>query len=176
METKEYIYFLCDLLTIDFPNVHIKENGKYINLHGDEIPPFPAKDTAMATAYPKENKILVNMDAFHDGLEYIVIAHEMRHIYQWAAVQEKLESKRIIKLWEDNFKHYLDSSNDGYENQPLEIDANAFAYIIIKTLFDREITVRCDAKRLNKRIKELLIDFSREEIIESYTYSKLQAS
>lgn len=153
METKEYIYFLCDLLTIDIPDIRIKEDG------------------AMATSYPKENRICINKDSFHDGLEYIVIAHEMRHIYQWVAVQEKLEPKRIIKLWEDNFEHYLDSSHTGYENQPLEIDANAFAYIIIKTLFNREITVRCDAKRLNKRIRELLLDFSREEIIESYTYA-----
>ena len=110
------------------------------------------------------------MDAFNNDIEYIVLTHEMRHIYQWIAINNKLESKRLIKLWKNNFNNYLSSENDGYTNQPLEIDANAFTYIVMLALFNREITVKCNQKLLNKRIKELTLDFSKDEILDSYNY------
>lgn len=79
-------------------------------------------------------------------------------------------SKRLIKLWKNNFNNYLSSENDGYTNQPLEVDANAFTYIVMLVLFNREITVKCNQKLLNKRIKELTLDFSKDEILDSYNY------
>lgn len=170
MNVKKYIMFLCDLLVIDVPTVQIKENNKYYDLNGHEVDPFKIRNTAMATSYPKENKILVNIDSFSDGIEYIVLTHEIRHIYQWIAINDKLESKRLIKLWKNNFDNYLSSENDGYTNQPLEVDANAFTYIVMLALFNREITVKCNQKLLNKRIKELTLDFSKDEILDSYNY------
>lgn len=170
MDVKKYMLFLCDLLVIDMPVVHIKQNNKYHDMNGNKVEQFTIRDTAMATAYPKENKILINMDAFNNDIEYIVLTHEMRHIYQWTAINNKLESKRLIKLWKNNFNNYLSSENDGYTNQPLEIDANAFTYIVMLALFNREITVKCNQKLLSKRIKELMLDFSKDEILDSYNY------
>ncbi len=68
-----------------------------------------------------------------------VIAHESRHGYQWHAVlnSDKVPAdvREKVAIWRDNFAHYKTPAVHGYKayyNQPVEVDARAFADEIVK--------------------------------------------
>ena len=89
----------------------------------------------------------------YDGAEYsqafdeIVLSlihtviHELRHAVQHKAIKEKgfwgIEDARV-EAWEYNFRHYILSSVNfkAYGNQPVEIDANAFANETLRGVYD----------------------------------------
>ena len=162
LDFKTYIDFLCDLLTIDKPTILYKQTGV-----------FTMPKTAGMRSFPTENTILVNLSVYTDGLEYVAITHEMRHIYQYQVVSQfltDLESKSTIREWRKGFKNYKDSTHEHYENQSLEVDANAFAWYITKVLTGREIVVNCDRHALARRIRQIASDMPAEEVLEVYSY------
>jgi hypothetical protein len=68
-----------------------------------------------------------------------VIAHETRHGYQWHAVTNPTlvpsDVREKVGIWRDNFLNYKTPSIHGYRayyNQPIEVDARAFAETIVK--------------------------------------------
>ncbi len=68
-----------------------------------------------------------------------VIAHESRHGYQWYAVNnsEKVPAdvRAKLEIWRHNFANYKTPAVHGYKayyNQPIEVDARAFAEEIVK--------------------------------------------
>ena len=162
LEFETYIDFLCDLLTIDKPTILYEQTDI-----------FTMPKTAGMRSFPAENTILVNLSIYKDGLEYVAITHEMRHIYQYQVVSQfltDLESKSTIREWRKGFNNYKDSTHEHYENQSLEVDANAFAWYITKVLTGREIVVNCDRHALARRIRQIASDMPADEILEVYSY------
>lgn len=160
LDFDTYIDFLCDLLTIDKPKILYEQTDI-----------FTMPKTAGMRSFPTENTILVNLSVYTDGLEYVAITHEMRHIYQYQVVSQfltDLESKSTIREWRKGFKNYKDSTHEHYENQSLEVDANAFAWYITKVLTGREIVVNCDKRLLAKRINSISRDMPVEEVQDVY--------
>lgn len=69
-----------------------------------------------------------NWDSY-DLLE--TVSHELRHAYQHEAVDNPTKftvSQETIDTWNDNFKHYISSSDNyqAYRDQPVEVDARDF--------------------------------------------------
>lgn len=170
MNLKQYIDFLCDLLAIDIPKVQIHQNNKYMDIDGNICNHFTLKKTSIATAYPTENLICIDMDRANNDLIYAIIAHELRHIYQYQAVQNPSWKEELSSVWELEFATYEDSSHDDYENQSIEIDAWAFSKLIFNFIFRKDFTVHCNRNALDIRLQELTIDFPRDDIIDSYEF------
>ncbi len=68
-----------------------------------------------------------------------VIAHESRHGYQWHAVLNPnavpADVREKVSIWRDNFANYKTPARHGYKayyNQPVEVDARAFAEKIVQ--------------------------------------------
>lgn len=104
---------------------------------------------------------------------YFLMAHEARHIYQYVMTERYRKNKplnepiKIICAWISNQSNYIrDKGSDTtirYRNQPLEIDANAFAsFFVIKT-YNLKAT-------FSKNVEELE-ETRLYEIAEFYGYS-----
>lgn len=171
MEIKKYILFLCDLLVIDQPRIFIKENGKFKDIDDQSAKPFTLKGSAAATTIVEENEIYIDMDVINKSMLYPILAHELRHIYQYQSVMHPSWVEPMAETWKEEIMHYNASNIKGYENQSIEIDANAFSKLIINVVFKKDFEVNCDQKLLKKRIQELMNDFGYEEIKECYEYS-----
>ena len=147
---NDYISFLCTLLNIKIPKVYFKEDGKVYDLKNKPVNKelFQVKDTSICTSYPKENVICVNLDACKDrSLVYIYLAHEIRHLYQYACVYKKNQKvffmdEKIASIWKKEFESYKDSQNENYENQEIEKDANLFANFIAIVIFKRVLNIK----------------------------------
>ncbi len=68
-----------------------------------------------------------------------VIAHESRHGYQWHAVLNPAsvpdDVRANVETWRNNFANYKSPAIHGYRayyNQPVEVDARAFAEAVVK--------------------------------------------
>ena len=100
---NDYVSFLCTLLNIKIPKVYFKVNNKVYDLKHKPVNKelFQVKDTSICTSYPKENVICVNLDVCKDrSLVYIYLAHEIRHLYQYACVYKK--NQKIFSMDERN--------------------------------------------------------------------------
>ena len=67
------------------------------------------------------------------------ITHESRHGYQWHAVQNPgsvpADVREKVDIWRNNFANYKNPAIHGYKayfNQPVEVDARAFAEGVVK--------------------------------------------
>lgn len=67
------------------------------------------------------------------------ITHESRHGFQWFAVTNpdkvSADVREKVAIWRDNFANYKNPTVHGYRayyNQPVEVDARAFAESIVK--------------------------------------------
>ena len=150
MRMNNYISFLCALLNIKIPKVFFKENDKLYDLKNKPINRelFQIKDTSICTSYPVENVICVNLDACKDrSLIYIYLAHEIRHLYQYACAYNKNQKvfsidENNVSIWKTEFENYTDSSSVHYENQEIEKDANLFANFIAIVIFKRVLDIK----------------------------------
>lgn len=179
-EYFRYIDFLCDLLTIEMPIIQFKKNGKYYNQYGKSVTSFEVRNPAYAITYPDKNLIQVDLDKFDNNTKvYIVLAHEIRHIYQYVAlyVDDELRedlTKEELTQWDKEANHYQNSSDPNYINQSIEIDAVAFSYIVCLVIFKIEVTSNCNKKDLKQRINILMEDYTQEEILECAWYAGFQ--
>lgn len=147
---NDYISFLCTLLNIKIPKVFFKENEKFYDIKHKPINKelFQVKDTSICTSYPKENVICVNLDLCKDrSLVYIYLAHEIRHLYQYACIYKKNQKvfsidERSVSVWKKEFESYKDSRCKHYENQEIEKDANLFANFIAIVIFKRVLDIK----------------------------------
>lgn len=166
---NDYISFLCTLLNIKIPKVFFKENEKFYDLKNKPINKelFQVKDTSICTSYPKENVICVNLDVCKDrSLVYIYLAHEIRHLYQYACVYKKNQKifsidERSIPIWKKELESYKDSRCKHYENQEIEKDANFIAIVIFKRVLDMN---GIDQKEMELKTKMFMIFFSSDPI------------
>lgn len=111
---KEFITDVCELLEIEIPKI------SYDTSH------FPTK-TTLAQCEPTANIIyLTKVDK--PNPDYVFsIAHELRHIYQY-----QTDEKFYLSKYKPSNKC---SSVEEYNLQIAEVDANAFAAIIMTDFF-----------------------------------------
>lgn len=109
---NDYVSFLCTLLNIKIPKVYFKVNDKVYDLKHKPVNKelFQVKDTSICTSYPKENVICVNLNTSIDSsLVYIYLAHEIRHLYQYACVYKK--NQKVFSIDERSISIYLYITN-----------------------------------------------------------------
>ena len=102
----------------------------------------------------RDYRIIYNIDRLkvcQDYEVYITTFHEMRHIYQFCCIdfRRKLryrklfnEPKERVELWNKEIKNYYVSTVEGdmkYLGQDCEIDAMAFAYVMMKKLYHVDV-------------------------------------
>lgn len=173
MNTKyeNYINFICDLLTIRPVKVHFREKNHYFDQHGKKVKPFDLKESAGATTIVQKATVYMDLNKYQDGFEYVALAHEIRHIFQYQALYEDYDLREDvlddIAAWKRNFEHYMDSTNPEYVNQPLEMDANAFAWAISRIIFGREVMLHSGDQSLFDRYKQMICEvYTADEILE----------
>lgn len=170
---NDYVSFLCTLLNIKIPKVYFKVNDKVYDLKHKPVNKelFQVKDTSICTSYPKENVICVNLNTSIDSsLVYIYLAHEIRHLYQYACVYKKNQKifsmdERNVSIWKKELESYKDSRCKHYENQEIEKDANLFANFIAIVIFKRVLDMNgIDQKEMELKTKMFMIFFSSDPI------------
>lgn len=110
---NEYIKNVCEILKITPPDISY------------DISHFPTK-TTLAQCSSDGTTIYLRHITLSNPDDVFAIAHELRHIWQ------------IRNDYDEYFTNYKTSDEIGveaYNNQPAEIDANAFATIIMTDLF-----------------------------------------
>lgn len=77
-----------------------------------------------------------------------IIAHESRHGYQWHAVTNAdkvpADVRAKVETWRNNFANYKTPAIHGfkaYYNQPVEVDARAFAEEVVKKALGASVGV-----------------------------------
>lgn len=171
MELKDYFEFLCDLLAINNPKVHLHNKGVFFDIKGHKCKPFKLKETSIATSYPQKNLICIDLDRVDSILIYAILAHEVRHIYQYQAIQNPSWGEPMASVWELEFAEYQGSDVKDYENQSSEIDALAFSKLIFNFIFRKDFEVNCNQELLQSRLQYLCTEFTRDEIIECFEYN-----
>lgn len=146
---KNYLIALCDLLDINMPSVSYdtsKFNSKTM--------------MAMAEINEKGSKIYLMKKSNPDPDYLFAIAHEMRHICQ---------AKTNMDLYLSNYKtaNQFSSVNE-YNLQLAEVDANAFAAIVMINMFGVKPTwnnlsdkvIAIVEQQMNSMIDEINSNFS----------------
>lgn len=146
---KNYLIALCDLLDINMPSVSYdtsKFNSKTM--------------MSMAEINEKGSKIYLMKKSNPDPDYLFAIAHEMRHIWQ---------AKTNMDLYLSNYKtaNQFSSVNE-YNLQLAEVDANAFAAIVMINMFGVKPTwnnlsdkvIATVEQQMNSMIDEINSNFS----------------
>lgn len=102
--------WIADLLRIDRPVIELADE-----LH---------TTTQIAELLPDLDRLRVRRSA-SDADRAFAIAHEMRHAWQQARAPQLLAG----------YRQAADLTPEAYNRQPAEIDANAFALIVLTDLF-----------------------------------------
>lgn len=176
-----YVAFLCDLMAIELPNLNYHYKNEYYDAYGIEIEPFELKPSAKATTVLNENTIYLDLERFKDEMDiYISLAHEVRHCAQYQATEDiglaDIATPNLINQWKKEFKQYSASDVEEYENQSIELDANAFAWFIGRAVFNIEVTVNCNQNLLMQYKRYIANTFSLDEVKECLEYSDFQYS
>lgn len=137
MNINDFIKFICKELNIECPEISYDES----KLIGE----------TMLALYDGEKIYLKNKEIDPDTL--FAIAHELRHAWQ---------IKNNEEYFLGNYKNRMETDIESYNMQIAEIDANAFATIImidifkIKPLFQgmTEKTIKTIEKRIGEIIEE----------------------
>lgn len=107
---KQFAKDVRDILHIDAPKIEFVSSDKM------------RTDTQIAALIP--DAILIRNDMTVSPELFFAIAHELRHSYQIANGADLKEYQTSDKI-----------SNEQYNFQPLEVDANAFAALIMYDFF-----------------------------------------
>ena len=110
---NDFITEICSILNINKPSV------SYDTSHF-------ATDTMMAQCNPSGDTIYLKKKDKPDPDYLFSIAHELRHVWQLSADKD---------LYFSNYKPVDMLGNEKYNNQLAEIDANAFASLIMIDFF-----------------------------------------
>lgn len=172
MKYFNYVNFLADLITIDTPEVRFHSNGKWFNLRGKEVESFPLPPLSSSHLDYENEIIYVNLDVCEDQFEYIILAVQMRLLFEYKTVfvdnTLKDATSMDTSVWEDNFNNFIyDTEDPNFLNQPVLLDAYAFGWLIGLYMFDRPISVQCDESLFDDAKKAMLDEYSLKEIEES---------
>lgn len=145
----------CEIQSINVPYIYyVHYNNKKVVLRDKSfnVISYDIRDVVYNVKtikfIPKENVIYINTDVLNDKiLSYSLALRETRymfHIHEITSLKDKnitLTDTYLIKQWKycyDNTK----INKKYYINSPVEIDKNAYSYIIMKTVFN--INLRFD--------------------------------
>ena len=137
-DLKEFIGEVCDILEIPVPNISddfraFKNNTKMAML---------AIEKNVPTLYLSDR-----MEKEHDY--YFAVAHELRHLWQYSTNE---------KYWLGGYKTAEEIGITAYNRQRLEIDANAFASVIMTVLFGMKPTFENLSPQINKQIEKRIVE------------------
>ena len=163
---SSYVNFMTDLLVID--DVYF--------CFDEDISKEYIFDGGAAKCFPQEREIYFDLSKCNDIIQaLILITHELRHMYQYDICNQKdyddFEDFETYESWKNNFNTYISVGDDGYETQPLEVDAEVFTYYIMNKLFKVETNGMLNLCVYKKRYDEILDNLTMEEILESLNYS-----
>lgn len=147
IEVIDFIDYVCDVLEVELPKIEMKNNS-----NRDKFPTDTAIAILVADEEVKDNTIYINGNVGQLDL-FFSIAHELRHLYQLVYYRE----------WLENYKTSDTCSIEDYNLQHVEIDANAFAKIMIEDEFGVSPLFNNLPKnvidRINERAREILKEF-----------------
>lgn len=178
-EYKNIIMFVCELLDVNIPEFVFKKDDVLFDINGNIVEFDMSIVNGVKGKYIFDGKILfINVDLHHNDEEYISIVHELRHYYQECEIEDRhFESEETIKLWEHNMNNYVSSNDDHVEyiNQPIELDANAFTFIVLANLYSKPIIIRdVDENSLKLRITEILSTITYKEFSDLATKHNIE--
>lgn len=148
LEAREMIEFTCDVLDCDMPQIHFK---------------MRSEDVSKQARYYTSKDLFLNLRAISDPRQAcFVIFHELRHHYQICQTEKKeYETKETIEQWKEELSGYKQNGVEGYDDQYLEIDANAFGIYMMYVMYGLRVPVaeHVDVKRINRRMAEIADTF-----------------
>lgn len=164
--SKEACGLACDFLEITPPKI----------VKGDD---FPTPTTRMAievTKTKRELKLNIGAIQKYDKSEFDVFAeafHECRHLYQidQAHSDNPIEPLERVKDWRQGFSIYKQSDEiktTDYNSQEIEIDAFAFASVMMQIYFKVIMTFDFDKQlesKVDERAKQLLLEYKQRGFI-----------
>ena len=71
----------------------------------------------------------------------------------------------MVKKWKENFDNYLQFGEDGYYNQEVEIDANAFTVYMVQCLYRKHCYINSNFSQ--KRVDDYIELYIKEYKIEN---------
>lgn len=163
---NKLIDFLSKLLGIDEkPNLIIGKNKKiYYNPNNIDF----EYEEVNARFYTENNILYLNLDKHNEKThdEIFSVIHEFRHFYQLKQIENNINTE-LVKKWEANFDNYLQFGEDGYYNQEVEIDANAFTVYMVQCLFRKPCYI-------NSKFNQKMVDNYIELYIKEYKIEKIR--
>lgn len=153
------IDFTCELLDIDNPKVHIGKSKKLKNTYAK---------------YYTSHDLYINPNNINDNDLRFAIFHELRHHYQTLEIEDRYyESEYTVNTWKSDLYNYKDNTHDKeYTTQSVEIDANAFATIMMKALYNLNFAPKDKSKHNMEKVQEniykIIHDFPLIEIRQRY--------
>lgn len=150
------ITFFSQLLHIDEFDIVFKKNGKCFDLDNNIIENFDFLKNEIALAIPEINTIRINLDIAQGPIVIEAIAHEARHLFQYKAMQDpaiRVLTEGNVDQWKIDFDSYrnIDCST---KIKSCELDAIAFADLIVEELLGKKVMYTNDLKRMKKEIKK----------------------
>lgn len=171
MDLLYFIDFVCDVLTVEINKIWIKENGKLynpINKYDKTIEAQEAKARFLIDS--NGNNILwLDLDRHDNYEEFLSILHELRHGYQLSLVYDSdydITNDREAQIWQYEIENYIPFGQKGYENQQIEIDANAFVIYMAEYLFGIKVNHEYDDVIMENQIDIIAEDLFYDEIID----------
>lgn len=163
--------FVCDILGMDEPQIEYMET-------------IPSVDAS----YIRESDVIVfakgKISNYNDELLLVIVAHELRHKYQYEEVRalaanKHVEETYIVQEWKksfDNYKHANEVSKNVYQNQTVELDAVAFSEVIVQSLNpNRNLDLDSDFRAKVNVVKKILAFQYKDdikEVLEEYGFNK----
>ena len=177
--SKNLIYMLCNLMEIKRPDIYyfckIKSNFKLYDSHLNLIS-YDQRDLNTSVKSIKyiheENTVYINLKIFSDIVKaYIVIIKLLRGIYQYEQAQRY--SKDLSHCKDAHNFYYIYIQTDSYKqygsyiNSVDELDKFAFAYIIMRCVFNHNIYFKgLEQNRYAKKVNYLIQEYPEDKLMQ----------
>lgn len=164
----KFASFLTDVLAISKPKVFKKMLDRDRNNYAKA---YLAENGEIHIYINSEKEEIMN----DDEVLLCFMAHEFRHAHQFLCIAGFIEENpQLLNLWKKEISNYIPFGKDGYLNQYLEIDAYAFANVILTAVgFSPRLfpyMSKDDQFNIIKHSNYLKDEFTVEEIQESFDY------
>lgn len=138
---EEFIEEICDILDIDIPEIEYKD--------------FLGSDTMLAACTEDRDTIFIKNTLNPSPDLYFAIAHELRHMWQFLVDYD---------YYFGDYKQSNECPNlEIYNMQPAELDAHAFATIVLEDFFNLTPQFNGMSEKVKeqifKRVDEIANDF-----------------
>lgn len=176
---RNLIYMLCDLMEIKRPDIYyfyktkgnFKLYDKYLNLISYDQRDLNTNVKYIKYIY-KENTIYVNLKIYEDVIRaYVVIIKIIRGIYQYEQAQRYSKDLPCCKDAYSFYYIYIQTDSykqhNSYINSADELDKFAFAYIIMRCVFDHNIYFKgLEQNRYAEKVNYLIQEYPEDKLIQ----------